>query len=268
MPDLLRQGNDPSNGVIEVLGESGAVRAKLYAATTDPITPTNLRQISEELQGRVSSGIHLPGGGTAGPPIDRARSTHNVGELALYTQTDEQSAGMSGRGTCFIGGGGMDGNFTVRSAAGAVTIELNGATGDITLGNADCAEEFDVDDDVVPGAVVVITSTGHLALARDPYDRKVVGIVSGLGQYRPGLVLDRRRSNQRRLPVAVLGKVMCLVDAEYAPIRAGDLLTSSPRPGYAMAVRDWEKAVGCVIGKSLTNVAAGQGGAPVFVMNR
>jgi hypothetical protein len=138
---------------------------------------------------------------------------------------------------------------------------------DITLAGADCAEEFDVADarQLAPGTVVVIDQEGALRESRDAYDKKVAGIVSGAGGYRPGIVLDRKASDVSRTVVALIGKVYCKVDAEYAPIEIGDLLTPSPTPGHAMKASDPSRAFGAVIGKALRPLQKGQGLVPVLV---
>ena len=288
MPDSLQIGNDPGLGTLQVLAENGTVRASLTAVATTVRIELPLRP----------GGIALPGDGIRG--IDRRNSADSVGELHLFNPSGAKTATISGDGTAtfgasgipgtlriftasgqaglqaystgnqatiLLGGAGFSGNILLYDEAGAPSIALNGGIGDITLGNADCAEEFDVADDVVPGAVVAATVNG-LVLTDRPYDRRVVGVVSGLGRHRPALVLDRRPSTSRRLPVAVVGKVTCLVDADYGPIRCGDLLTSSPRAGYAMVATDHAKAFGCVIGKSLADVAAGQSTTEILVMSR
>jgi hypothetical protein len=93
-------------------------------------------------------------------------------------------------------------------------------TGDIRLANADCAEEFDVAEGqgIEPGVVVVLGDDGTLQLSTHAYDRRVAGVISGAGNFRPGLVLDRNPSGHRRLPVALLGKVYCKVDASQGAI--------------------------------------------------
>jgi hypothetical protein len=69
----------------------------------------------------------------------------------------------------------------------------------------------------------------------------------------------------RRVPIALIGKVYCKVDAQYAPIEVGDLLTTSPTPGHAMKAEDPLQAFGSVIGKALRSLANGQGLLPVLV---
>ena len=90
-------------------------------------------------------------------------------------------------------------------------------------------------------------------------------MVSGAGNYRPALVLDRQPGEAHRLPVALLGKVNCRVDASFAPVVVGDLLTTSPTPGHAMKAGDPQRAFGAVIGKAMQSLAAGQGLIAILV---
>jgi hypothetical protein len=66
-----------------------------------------------------------------------------------------------------------------------------------------------------------------------------------------------------RAPVALVGKVFCKVDADFAPIAVGDLLTTSPTAGCAMRATD--RAFGAVIGKALASHADGLGLIPILV---
>ncbi|GAB3957095.1 hypothetical protein GCM10027614_71490 [Micromonospora vulcania] len=122
----------------------------------------------------------------------------------------------------------------------AYTVVIDGVHGDISLSNADLAEEFDVADGhlhaAIPGAVLVIGETGALELADKPYDSAVAGVVSGAGSFAPAMVLDRRPDSDQRRPLALAGKVYCLVDAAHGAVRPGDLLTTSP-PGARHAGR-------------------------------
>ncbi len=140
-----------------------------------------------------------------------------------------------------------------------------GVGGDITLANADCAEDFDVDGDIEPGTVVVLTDEGTLRGCSRAFDTRVAGVVSGAGDYRPGIVLDRQRSHRPRQPVALLGKVYCKVDAGTSPIAVGDLLTTSDTPGHAMKATDQQRAFGAVLGKALRPLASGSGLIPILV---
>jgi hypothetical protein len=133
-------------------------------------------------------------------------------------------AGFSAEGIGVLGQGGrLAGRFE-----GDVEV-----TGDIRLINADCAEDFDISagEQVEPGTVMVIDETGSLRQSQQAYDRRVAGVISGSGGYKPGIVLDKQESNnsKNRMPIALVGKVYCNVDAQYSPIEVGDLLTTSRR---------------------------------------
>jgi hypothetical protein len=140
-------------------------------------------------------------------------------------------------------------------------------TGDIRLTNADCAEDFDIGTDTMaaPGTVMVLDDAGAVRPGQIAYDKRVAGVVSGAGSYRPAIVLDRREGGGQRLPIAMLGKVYCMVDAEYGSIGVGDLLTTSPTSGHAMKATDPGQAFGSVIGKALGPIRAGKGLIPILV---
>jgi hypothetical protein len=139
--------------------------------------------------------------------------------------------------------------------------------GDIILTGADCAEQFDArDSDLLePGTVVVIDEGGALRESRDAYDKKVAGVISGGGDYRHGILLDNRSESDGRVPVALVGKAYCKVDARHSPIEVGDLLTTSGTPGHAMKAADPLKAFGSVIGKALRAVKEGQTLIPILI---
>jgi hypothetical protein len=132
--------------------------------------------------------------------------------------------------------------------------------GDIFLPGADCAEQFDFADaeQIEAGDVVVIDPAGELRQSQVAYDRKVAGIVSGAGELRPGIVLGQQQSQRNRLPVALIGKVYCKVDAQYGAIEVGDLLTTSPTAGHAMKADDPVKAFGAVQGKAVSGLMSGK----------
>lgn len=142
------------------------------------------------------------------------------------------------------------------------------AGGDITCANgSDCAEYFDVAGQaaVDAGTVMILGEDGMLLESQREYDKRVAGVVSGAGSYRPGILLDRRPVRQERKAIALAGKVFCKVDAAYGSIQAGDLLTTSPTPGHAMKVQDAHLAFGAVLGKSLRPLSAGTGLLPILV---
>jgi cytoskeletal protein CcmA (bactofilin family) len=154
-------------------------------------------------------------------------------------------------------------------ATGPVNARDINVTGDIRLANADCAEEFDVESTsaqhLAPGTVVVLGDEGCLRHSSASYDKRVAGVVSGGGGYRPGIILDKRSSNADRIAVALMGKVACNVDASYGSVEVGDLLTTSDTPGHAMKASDSSRAFGAVIGKALRPLREGKALVPILV---
>jgi hypothetical protein len=138
---------------------------------------------------------------------------------------------------------------------------------DVVLTGADCAEDFNVGgpERIEPGSVMVLDEEGLLVESGKAYDNRVAGVISGAGDYKPGIVLDKKQGAAYRLPVALVGKVYCKVDAECAPVAVGDLLTTSATPGHAMKAADPVRAFGSVIGKALRPLKAGRGLIPILV---
>jgi len=137
-------------------------------------------------------------------------------------------------------------------------------------GGADVAEPFDAHgpEEVKPGMVMAIDPDrpGRLRVADRAYDRRVAGIVSGAGGVSPGLVLGHNNTlADGKYPVAMSGRVYCLVDADYGSVTPGDLLTTSATPGHAMVVTDHARAQGAVIGKAMTPLDHGRGLVLVLV---
>jgi hypothetical protein len=201
-------------------------------------------------------------------------SIHLDGQSGDITLGDKQRIRLTSGGNAWLGGNGADGdlvlfpsNVTDTSDLSKASIRLDGQSGDIILQNADCAEDFDVavDEKIEPGTVLVIEQDDRLRQSTEAYDKRVAGVVSGAGDYKPGIVLDKKPTRGKRLPVALMGKVYCKVDAQYSPVETGDLLTTSPTPGHAMKASDPLKAFGAVIGKALRPLQEGTSLIPVLV---
>ncbi|MFG2039874.1 hypothetical protein [Dactylosporangium sp. NPDC048998] len=139
-------------------------------------------------------------------------------------------------------------------------------TGDLQLAGADLAEEFDsTETRVEPGTVMVLRGEGLVGPCTRPYDRCVAGVVSGGGEFRPAIRLNRVPADPKRQPLALVGRVYCKVDATFGPIELGDLLTTSPSPGHAMKAVDPGRAYGAVLGKAMASMRSGTGLLPVLV---
>jgi hypothetical protein len=135
------------------------------------------------------------------------------------------------------------------------------------LANQDCAEDFEISgpEEIAPGTVVVIESDDAIKRSDKAYDKRVAGVISGAGACKPGIILGRKQQQNNKMPLALMGKVYCKVDAKYSPIEVGDLLTTSLTPGHAMKAVDPLQAFGAVIGKALRPLTEGQGLIPILV---
>ncbi len=199
--DTLILGSGNANGTVSVRGKDGQPLIELLARDDEAVI----------------------GVGQKGRP----------GRLTMYNATQHQSVDLNAKtGRLQLGGGGLDGAVSVLGAdgeplvellgkpdecviglgqskrpgrisiyddAGRGTVEINGKVGDITLFNADCAEEFDLAGLREPpkaGYVVILDEQGCLRPAQSPYDPRVAGVISGAGDCRPALVLDRREQSQ------------------------------------------------------------------------
>jgi hypothetical protein len=140
-------------------------------------------------------------------------------------------------------------------------------TGDIRLVNADVAEEFATStlETVEPGTVMVLDDEGTVHPGDRAYDKRVAGVVSGAGHYRPAIILDKVEAPERRATIALVGKAFCKVDAQYGAIEVGDLLTTSETPGHAMKATDPLQAFGAVLGKALHSFSDGKGLIPILI---
>ena len=196
----------------------------------------------------LEEGVH----GEMKSPTVAAIAAFNLNPAGTGAAIFAKKEGNSGHAGFFIGNVQVTGNLV--------------AEGDISLQNADCAEEFDLAADTAePGTVMVLGEEGALHESARAYDKRVAGVISGAGDYKPAIVLDKKHAARNRQPVALLGKVFCKVDAAYAPIEIGDLLTTSDTPGHAMKANSPFEAFGAVIGKALRPLHDGRGLIPILV---
>jgi hypothetical protein len=226
----------------------------------ESITGEGVRGVSHGSHGGVvgindCSGDGSPGSGGTGGWFESSQ-----GEGVRGWSKNPNHGGVVGVNTGGGDAGYFDGNVGVTKT---LTVGI-----DIVLANADCAEDFDIVGlvKVEPGTVMVIDTEGALRESDQAYDKRVAGVISGAGNYKPGLILDKQQdSSSNRMPIALMGKVYCKVDASYGAIEVGDLLTTSPTPGEAMKVTDPLKAFGSVIGKALRPLREGQGLIPILI---
>jgi len=242
--DIVVPGSGASDGV---LGESNGTG--VHGITRN--NGIGVYGESREFDGTGVSGSSAGGDGVHGV----STSNQHAAVSAVNDTPGFTSFGVYARGSPAAY---FDGNVTI-------TGNLNiGSQGDIIL--SDCAEHFDAAGaEAGPGTVMIINRDGDLQPCSHAYDKKVAGVVSGAGNFKPGIILGRQKSQGNALLISLVGKVYCNVDAQYSPIEVGDLLTTSPTPGHAMKAADPWKAFGCVIGKALRPVDKGQRLIPILI---
>ncbi|MBI1744041.1 hypothetical protein HYR54_13390 [Candidatus Acetothermia bacterium] len=145
-------------------------------------------------------------------------------------------------------------------------------------GPADFAEMMEVagsKTDFEPGDVLVIGTDGKLIKATQAYATNLAGVYSTkpgfLGDTEiaeKGIEATEKPSGKARVPVAVIGIVPVKVSAENGTIHAGDMLTTSNTPGYAMKCTDKLQCFGAVLGKALGSLEQGKGVITVLVTLR
>jgi hypothetical protein len=152
------------------------------------------------------------------------------------------------------------------------TTVIGGAVTRVTTlqitGGADLAEPFAMKEEELPkGSVVVIDDEhpGQLKQSAGAYDTRVAGIISGANGVHPGIALHQQGVLEGSENVALSGRVYVRADASGGPIRPGDLLTTSDKPGRAMRVADRDRAAGAVLGKAMSALEAGEGMVLVLV---
>lgn len=248
---VLGQSDGAGHGVFGVSKTGEGVHGETHSTRFAAVAGISLNDM-ERPEGGFSSGVW--GSSKAGEGVHGETNSKFFAAVAgIQLNPASTGAGIYGEHRGEGPAGFFKGNVVV--------------TKDIFLTNADCAEDFDISQaaTVEPGTVMVINHEGSLQESHKAYDKRVAGVVSGAGACRPAIVLDKRESKNKRMPIALLGKVYCKVDAGYSPIEVGDLLTTSPTPGHAMKADDPARAFGSVLGKALQPLTVGVGLIPVLV---
>ena len=194
-----------------------------------------------------------------------------IGGLTTITNTAVATSTSTGA-LVVSGGAGIAGNIYVGGSGGtAATLTGNvvitgnilpGTTNTYTIGSpgnafttvyaratsaqyADLAEIYVPDRHYEPGTVVVFGGDREIAETTADHDPRVAGVIST----NPAYLMN---SETEGLPVALTGRVPCKV---IGPINKGDLLVTSRLGGVAQRMLADRYVPGCVLGKSLQNVA-------------
>lgn len=146
-----------------------------------------------------------------------------------------------------------------------------GAHGDIPVPEVDLTDQ--PYDHRVCGIVAHFVTEADLPMVDPPQvqseeeARKLAAENPFKGMAASSAAADRRKVEDQQLGrMATLGAyAYCKVDADIAPIEAGDLLTTSKTRGHAQKVTDKSQAAGAIVGKALGSLRFGKGKIPVLV---
>ena len=147
----------------------------------------------------------------------------------------------------------VNGNFNV---TGNATV-----SGNIAAKYQDIAEWTSARTELPSGTVVSLDTLqpNSVLASNKAYDTRVAGVVSA----QPGVILGVGGPN--RVLVATTGRVKVRVNANRYPIKIGDLLVTSDKPGVAMKSQPFRvrgkvmHRPGTIIGKALESLSRGEG---------
>ena len=196
-----------------------------------------------------------------------ANTTNDAGVRGINTGPGSGVVGVS------FSASGTGGSFSNTKGGTALEVRGTAAMSDVEVsvltikGGSDLAERFEVSDEAKPGMVMAIDADhpGALCIARGTYNRRVAGILSGANDLGAGMILADLPGAKHSMPLALSGRVWVYGDATRKAIEPGDLLTTADIPGYAMAVTNYARAQGAIIGKAMTGLKHGKGLILVFV---
>ena len=181
--------------------------------------------------------------------------------------------------------GATDSDTLVITVNSPLIFRVERSTGDVFArgsfigGGADLAERISVSEPVLPGDLVELdpNKPRHYRKARGSSQ-----LVAGVITTRPGFTLGNNSAQPLQLKgmtaekglrfgaevrpmLALIGRVPMKATTQNGPIRPGDLLTVSSKPGYAMRCAEPQACAG-VIGKALEALERGQGSILVLLM--
>ena len=248
----LQFGLNHGNGQIKVNNQSGEMRIDIRADAADD---GSMKIYDRDGKRRVA-----------------VSTSPASGHLQFFNASDNPIAYVGEWGNTKTGGA----FFSDESGNRRVGLGVRGDGEGYVIVNGkslhDYAEILDVAtrDGIRPGAVVAYdAAAGGIVPASVANARRVVGVISGAGGFRPGMVIGSRSDESQDLPVSMSGVVFVRVSSEAGEIIPGDLLIPSSEAGVGMRASDPNAAAGMVFGKALEPWSGtGEGLVLMLVMHR
>ncbi len=246
VPVALSSSGDSRPGLAKDLeAQTRASLASIKEVQADPISTGGVF---------VLNSVNTPVVGLV--PMDSSGAAAPLsGSIVWSTSAGLNSAGFRGIMGVFPDNSGF---VALYNSAGSAGTSISGNLGVRTFAG-DVAEAFPASA-AEPGSVMAIDPArpGALVLAREAYDRRVAGVVAGARDYNPGITL-RGLAEIQGVTVTLSGTTYCLASDVNGPVRAGDLLTTSPVPGHAMRASDLDRARGAILGKAMEDLKGSRG---------
>ncbi len=232
---------------------AGAANNVLFRGDTDIAEIFSLRGTSSVYAGSGSTpqgGAELYTSGSGGMSITAGNA---AGALRFYSGGSSERMRIE-----------TTGNVGIGTTTPMAKLDVNGninVSGNINAKYQDVAEWVETASPLESGTVVIVdpTTPNRVLASAKAYDTRVAGAVSK----QPGLILGE--GGDSKAMVAQSGRVRIKVDATYGAIRVGDLLVTSPTPGYAMRSRPMMVGgvavhrAGTLLGKALEALPNGKG---------
>jgi len=231
------------------------------------------------------------GGDGAGKDVQLGSFNPTVTNVALWNATTNTRMDLFARNIIFTGNltGGGKGGYVMDQFINALDEVLE--EGDVVVIGANQSSHYYGQRDNIP--------IPEVDLAQSAYDTSVCGIVCEVygelqsrsesdqgkkskegkktrkSEMRPQAFTPAELDEMGRAQVqpgqigwmVTLGAFAhCKVDADIAPIKVGDLLTTSPTKGHAQKALDPGKAIGAIVAKALGPLKKGKGKIPVLVI--
>ena len=266
---------------------SSLLQAQARAQSSIPMDVENLieevggikeevRGIKDDLRTLKDSGI----GSIGGEGLSLGTTTEGRGQIVVKNRSGRNvvlALARSGLNSGYLGIADRSGNQQViltvdEKGNGVVEVKGRVLVNGKKVRVHDYAEILDLAtrDGIRAGSVVAWDpDASGLVPASASNARRVVGVISGAGKFRPGMVIGSRTDGSKDFPVAVSGVIYARVSGEAGPVEPGDLLVPSSAAGVGMRAADPRATAGTVFGKALEPWSgAGEGLVLMLVMNR
>ena len=240
--------SNPGSALTGISGKTSA-SAKSYGVTghSSFIGVRGQSSGSESVKGCGILGVSRFGaGGVFSSEHDFAIVADGYGSIDTY----DPSIKLNGEGKAFSANGKSEFNGQIK--INSVNKNNPEAPSNITEMHTVEQDEFVSEGDIL----VISEKGGTLAKSHIPYNKSVIGVVSG----NPSVIINDSGESDSAYPVALYGTVIVKIDARNSPVLPGDFIVTSATPGCGMkgTVDSFDKT-GTVIGKALTGIREGVG---------